>query len=305
MSNIKTLIVIVGPTAVGKTALCIQIANQFHTEIISADSRQFFKEMTIGTAKPNFDELEEAKHHFINSHSVNELFSIGDFETEALKILDKIFENKDIAVLVGGSGMYVDAFLNGLDEMPEIDLSIRAKLNAQLIDEGIEPIKTQLKEVDPEYFNQVDRNNPQRMIRGLEVFLSTGKKLSALRSKTKKQRYFQVIKIGLNTNRDKLYEKINNRVDEMMAAGLLAEVTSLKEFRHLNALKTVGYSELFNHLDGKATLEQAVNSIKQNTRRFAKRQITWFRKDGEINWFKPEDEERIVQFIYSKLPKNP
>lgn len=304
MSNIKTLIVIVGPTAVGKTALCIQIANQFHTEIISADSRQFFKEMTIGTAKPNFDELEEAKHHFINSHSVNELFSIGDFETEALKILDKIFENKDIAVLVGGSGMYVDAFLNGLDEMPEIDLSIRAKLNAQLIDEGIEPIKTQLKEVDPEYFNQVDRNNPQRMIRGLEVFLSTGKKLSALRSKTKKQRYFQVIKIGLNTDRDKLYEKINNRVDEMMAAGLLAEVTSLKEFRHLNALKTVGYSELFDHLDGKATLEQAVNSIKQNTRRFAKRQITWFRKDGEINWFKPEDEERIVQFIDSKLPKN-
>ncbi|MET4081921.1 tRNA dimethylallyltransferase [Pedobacter sp. UYP30] len=301
MTKLKTLIAIVGPTAIGKTCMGIKVANYFDTEIISADSRQFYSEMSIGTAKPTVEELSQAKHHFINSTSINELFSIGDFETNALHVLDKIFATRNVAVLVGGSGMYVNALLNGLDDMPEIDLSIREKLNIQLATEGIESIKSQLQEIDPEYFEQVDQYNPQRMIRGLEVFLSTGQKLSALRSKTKKKRSFSVIKIGLNTDREKLYQQINKRVDEMMAAGLLSEVTSLKEFRQLNALKTVGYNELFEHLDGKISLEQAVTSIKQNTRRFAKRQLTWFRKDEEIHWFESNDQPKIISFLNSAL----
>ncbi|MGY3054425.1 tRNA dimethylallyltransferase [Pedobacter sp. UYEF25] len=301
MKQPKTLIAILGPTAIGKTSLGIRIARHFNTEIISADSRQFYREMSIGTAKPSKTELEQVIHHFINSNSVTELFNIGDFENEALKVLDKIFETEDVAILVGGSGMYVNALLNGLDEMPEIDLTVRAQLNLQLINEGIESIKIQLKEVDPEYFSQVDQFNPQRMIRGLEVFHSTGEKLSFFRSKKKKLRYFNVVKIGLNTEREKLYRQINLRVDEMMASGLLQEVTFLKAFRNLNALKTVGYNELFEYLDDKISLEAAVNSIKQNTRRFAKRQLTWFRKDEQICWFEPGNESKILDFIDSRL----
>ena len=304
MALIKTLITIVGPTAVGKTALGIQMANHFDTEIVSADSRQFYKEINIGTAKPSLDELAQAKHYFVNSHSINQLFSIGDFETEALKTLADIFERKNVAILIGGSGMYVNALLNGLDEMPKIDLSVRERLNSQLNEEGIKSIKTELQKVDPIYFFEVDQNNPQRMIRGLEVFHSTGQRLSALRSKTKKPRNFNVIKIGLNTDRKKLYEKINDRVDIMIADGLLEEVISLKEFRNLNALKTVGYNELFEHLDGKISLRQAIDAIKQNTRRFAKRQLTWFRKDEDINWFEPTDEEKILQFLKARLAQS-
>ena len=292
---------VVGPTAVGKTSLGINTASHFSTEIVSGDSRQFYREMSIGTAKPTIEQLNHIKHHFINSHSINQLFSIGDFETEALQTLDEIFETKNIAILVGGSGMYINALLNGLDEMPEIDLSIREKLNTRLTNEGIESIKSQLREVDAEYFSQVDQHNPQRMVRGLEVFLSTGQKLSALRSKTKKNRSFNVIKIGLNTDREKLYQEINQRVDEMMAHGLLNEVSSLQEFRQLNALKTVGYNELFEYLDKKISLEQAVDAIKKNTRRFAKRQLTWFRKDEEIHWFEPTDQLEIINFIKLKL----
>lgn len=301
MTKHKTLIVVVGPTAVGKTMMGIEIAKHFDTEIISADSRQFYREMSIGTAKPTVQEIAKIKHHFINSHSINQLFNIGDFETEALKALKKILDENDIAVLVGGSGMYVNALLNGLDDMPEIKLSVRDALNEQFKDQGIEPIKKQLQEVDPEYFDQVDQFNPQRMIRGLEVFLSTGQKLSNFRSKTKKKRPFEVIKIGLNTDRDQLYQRINQRVDEMMSSGLLAEVASLKEFREFNALKTVGYNELFDYLDGKISLEQAVASIKQNSRRFAKRQLTWFRKDEEINWFEPNETEKILEFLEARL----
>lgn len=293
----KTLIVIVGPTAIGKTALAIQIAQHFKTEIVSADSRQFFRQMEIGTAKPDSNELSLAKHHFINSHSVTELFSTGDFELQALKVIDDIFVNHEVAVMVGGSGLYINAVINGLDEMPEIDLQIRSKLNHQFEIEGLESIQKQLKALDPEYFEKVDQNNPQRMIRGLEVFLSTGKKLSSMLSATKKERPFNVIKIGLNTDREILYNRINERVDKMLEAGLLKEVESLNEFRNQNALNTVGYSEIFDYLDGKISLEAAVVSIKQNTRRFAKRQLTWFRRDDEINWFEPNQTETIVNFI--------
>ncbi|MCZ4222035.1 tRNA (adenosine(37)-N6)-dimethylallyltransferase MiaA [Pedobacter rhodius] len=297
----KTLIVIVGPTAIGKTALAIDIAKQYNTEILSADSRQFYKEMEIGTAKPDAEELAAAKHHFINSHSITQLFSTGDFEIEALKIIGSIFENHDLAIMVGGSGLYINAVVNGLDEMPEIDLEIRAKLNHQFEVEGLEAIQTQLKQYDPEYFEKVDQNNPQRMIRGLEVFLSTGQKLSSMLSATKKKRPFNIIKIGLNTDRAKLYDRINLRVDKMMENGLLDEVKSLNDYRKYNALNTVGYSELFDFIDDKITLEDAVASIKQNTRRFAKRQLTWFRRDEEINWFEPDEINEVIKLLAKKL----
>ncbi|WP_316736362.1 tRNA (adenosine(37)-N6)-dimethylallyltransferase MiaA [Pedobacter aquatilis] len=297
----KTLVVIVGPTAIGKTALAIQVAQYFKTEIISADSRQFFKEMEIGTAKPDAEELKAAKHHFINSHTVKELFSTGDFELSALEVIEEIFKNHNIAIMVGGSGLYINAVINGLDEMPEIDMEIRSKLNHQFETEGLESIQKQLEEYDPEYFEKVDQNNPQRMIRGLEVFLSTGKKLSSMLSATKKVRPFNIIKIGLNTDRAILYNRINERVDKMIDAGLLKEVESLIEFRNLNALNTVGYSEVFDYLDKKISLEEAIASIKQNTRRFAKRQLTWFRRDEEISWFEPNQTEAVINLINQNI----
>ncbi|WP_233165799.1 tRNA (adenosine(37)-N6)-dimethylallyltransferase MiaA [Pedobacter sp. ASV12] len=297
----KTLIVVVGPTAIGKTALAIQLAKHYQIEIISADSRQFFREMHIGTAKPSIEELAEAPHHFIDSHSVSTLFSTGDFETEALRLMETLFQKHDQLIMVGGSGLYIDAICKGLDEMPEIDLAIRTQLNQQFANEGIEPIRKQLQKLDPEYYEKVDQSNPQRMIRGLEVVLSTGKKLSSMLTATKKQRPFNIIKIGLNTDRALLYERINHRVDLMMQAGLLEEVKSLVPYRQYNALNTVGYSELFDYLDGKTDLEQAVAMIKQNTRRFAKRQLTWFRRDEDTTWFEPDELERIISFIEGKI----
>ncbi|MGQ7854818.1 tRNA (adenosine(37)-N6)-dimethylallyltransferase MiaA [Pedobacter sp. WC2501] len=301
MPQPKTLISIVGPTAIGKTALAIQLALHFGTEIISADSRQFFKEMAIGTAKPNATELAAVKHHFIDSHTVTQLFSTGDFEVEGLKTLEEIFQKHDLAIMVGGSGLYVNALLNGLDEMPDIDLSIREKLNKQFEEEGLAVIQNQLAELDPEYFAKVDQQNPQRMIRGLEVYLSTGQKLSSMLSATKKERPFNIIKIGLNTDRAVLYDRINRRVDQMIADGLVNEVKSLIPFKKYNALNTVGYSELFDYLDGKLSLEDAIAAIKQNTRRFAKRQLTWFRRDAEMNWFEPTEKEKVINLINDKL----
>ncbi|MFC1226474.1 tRNA (adenosine(37)-N6)-dimethylallyltransferase MiaA [Pedobacter sp. BG31] len=297
----KTLISVVGPTAIGKTTLAIQLAQHFGTEIISADSRQFFREMAIGTAKPSAAELAAAKHHFIDSHSVSQLFSTGDFEVEGLKKLDEIFRKHDVAIMVGGSGLYVNALINGLDDMPDIDLSIREKLNKQFEEEGLSVIQNQLAKVDPEYFAKVDQQNPQRMIRGLEVYLSTGQKLSSMLSATKKERPFNIIKIGLNTDRAVLYDRINSRVDRMMADGLVEEVKSLLPFKKYNALNTVGYSELFDYLDGKIDLEDAVAAIKQNTRRFAKRQLTWFRRDEEVTWFEPDQSEQIIDFAENKI----
>jgi tRNA dimethylallyltransferase len=297
----KSLIVIVGPTAIGKTALAITIANYLNTEIISADSRQFFKEMEIGTAKPSKEELASAPHHFVNSHSIKDFFSTGDFETVALEVIGDLFLKRDQVVMVGGSGLYINAVLNGLDELPETDLSIRETLNERLQTEGIGSIQAELAILDPEYFASVDQSNPQRLIRGLEFHLSIGKKLSSFQSNTKKQRPFKVIKIGLNKDRAALYNQINERVDLMMQNGLLAEVKSLNPFREYNALKTVGYAELFDYLDGNSTLDAAVDKIKQNTRRFAKRQLTWFRRDEEIRWFEPSQTAEIIQYIESEI----
>ncbi len=300
-SSCKTLIVIVGPTAIGKTELAIKLAQHFNTEIISADSRQFFKEMSIGTAKPDDAELNATKHHFINSHSIQKLFSTGDFETEALKVLEDIFAAKNLAVMVGGSGLYINAVCNGLDELPETDLNIRKNLNKQFVEKGIDSIREQLKKLDPVYFEKVDQFNPQRMIRGLEVILSTSRSINSFHTNHKKKRPFNILKIGLDTNREELYRQINQRVDLMMQAGLLNEVISLKDYQHLNALKTIGYVEIFDYLNGLTDLHTAVELIKQNTRRFAKRQLTWFKRDPEITWLEPGQTEKIIQFIRKKV----
>ena len=300
----KTLIVIVGPTAIGKTALAVALARHFSTEIISADSRQFFKEMEIGTAKPSAAELAAAPHHFINSHSINTLFSIGEFENEVLQLTDKLFGTHQHLLMVGGSGLYVDAVCNGLDVLPDTDLQIREQLNQRLITEGIETIQHQLQAADPEYYAKVDQSNPQRMIRGLEFYLSTGQKFSGYLTNSKKERPFRIIKIGLNTDRALLYERINHRVDMMMEAGLLEEVKGMLPYKELNALKTVGYAELFNYLEGKCTLQEAVAMIKQNTRRFAKRQLTWFRRDEHIQWFEPNQLTAVLSYLENSLAES-
>jgi tRNA dimethylallyltransferase len=300
MAQNKTLIVIVGPTGIGKTALAILLARHYATEIISADSRQFFREMEIGTAKPSAEELAIVPHHFINSHSIDTFFSTGNFEVQAIDLIEKLFKKQELLIMVGGSGLYIDAVCNGLDNLPEIDMNIREKLNRQLDLEGIDSIKRRLSEADPEYYTKVDSANPQRMIRGLEFYLSTGTKLSAYLTNSKKTRSFKTIKIGLNMDRSELYNRINLRVDKMMEAGLLDEVKNLQGFRKYNALHTVGYSELFSYLDGDITLEEAVNQVKQNTRRFAKRQLTWFRRDDNTIWFEPGQDNAIINYINEK-----
>ena len=301
MASAKTLIVVVGPTAIGKTTMAINLAQHFHTEILSADSRQFFKEMEIGTAKPSEAELAAAPHHFINSHSIDTLFSTGDFEIQALELLETLFLKHNTVVMVGGSGLYIDALCNGLDKLPDIDLNIREGLNDRFAQEGILFVQELLKEYDPEYFEKVDQSNPQRMIRGVEFFLSTGQKLSSFLTSTKKQRPFNIIKIGLNTDRTVLYDRINNRVDQMLHVGLVEEVKSLQSFRAYNALNTVGYSEIFDYLDGKLSLQEAVDKIKQNTRRFAKRQLTWFRKDQNTTWFEPNQTQEVIEYLEEKI----
>jgi tRNA dimethylallyltransferase len=287
----KKLIVIAGPTAVGKTTVAIQLAKKLQTGIVSADSRQFFREMSIATAKPTDEELAQAKHHFINSHSINENFSVGDFEKEGLALLDNIFQEHDTAILVGGSGLYIKAICEGFDDLPVAPAEIREKLNLEFKENGLTSLQDKLKVADPVYYSQVDLNNPQRLIRALEVAESTGKPFSSYRKSTINQRPFECIKIGLNLPREFLYQRINNRVDEMLKQGLVDEVHSLLPYRHLNALNTVGYSELFDYFDGKTDLQTAVDLIKQNTRRFAKRQLTWFRKDADVKWFMADDPE--------------
>jgi tRNA dimethylallyltransferase len=297
----KTLIIIAGPTAIGKTALAISLAEHFKTEIISADSRQFYREMNIGTAKPSEAELKEVKHHLINSHSVLDQYNAGDFEKESIQIINKLFIDHEQVIMVGGSGLFINAVCNGFDQLPVASEKIRDHLNKLFAEKGIEFLQERLKKIDPVYHEEVDIFNPQRIIRALEVFESTGKTFSSLRTNLKKQRPFNIVKIGLITDRNILYERINLRVDQMINDGLIEEVESLKSFQHLNPLNTVGYSEIFNYLDGKSNREEAIEKIKQNTRRFAKRQITWFKKSEDINWFKPDELESIIQYLNPAL----
>ncbi len=297
----KSLIVLVGPTAIGKTAASIQIAKEFNCPIVSADSRQFFKEMTIGTAKPSAEEMQNAPHYFIDSHSIKDEFNVGKYENEAIALLDTLFKINKMVILVGGSGLYIDAICKGFDELPEADTEVRNKISLLLEEKGIKALQSLLKELDSVYYSKVDLQNPQRMSRALEVCLTTGKPYSTLRKGKIKKRNFNIIKIGLNTSREVLYERINKRVDEMMQAGLLEEVKYLLPQKHLNALQTVGYNELFDFLENKTDLNTAVESIKQNTRKFAKRQLTWFGRDSEIKWFEPNEKKEILSYINSKF----
>lgn len=297
----KYLVIIAGPTAVGKTAAAVALAQHYHTPILSADSRQFYREMSIGTAKPSPEELAAARHYFIDSHAITDTFTVADFEQGALQVLEQVFTGHDIALMAGGSGLYVKAVEEGFDELPPIKAGIRESLNENFAQYGISYLQEKLKATDAEYYQQVDLNNPQRLIRALEVFESTGRPYSSYRTGTKQQRPFYIIKIGLNLPRETLYQRINQRVDAMIAQGLVAEVEQLIPFRHLNALNTVGYTEIFDYLDGKTTLNQAIDLIKQNTRRFAKRQLTWFRKDQQIIWFAPDDLPGIIHYIDSVI----
>ncbi|MDC0176967.1 tRNA (adenosine(37)-N6)-dimethylallyltransferase MiaA [Polaribacter sp.] len=285
MTSNNILITIVGPTAIGKTALSIQLANHFKSDIISCDSRQFFKEMTIGTAVPNTDELAAATHHFIQNRSILEEYNVGAFERDALKKLDELFSENPIQIMVGGSGLYVDAVLKGLDYFPKVAPEIRQTLTLQLEKEGIEFLQNKLKELDFETYNIIELKNPKRLIRALEICIGTGTPYSTFKNKPKIPRNFHSIKIGLNADREVVYNRINRRVDIMIKNGLLEEAKKLQQYKNLNALQTVGYRELFSCFEGDFTKEFAISEIKKNTRRFAKRQETWFKRDENTLWF--------------------
>ncbi len=297
----KKLIIITGPTAIGKTGLAVFLAKQLQTEIISFDSRQFYKEMKIGTAVPTEEELAEASHHFIQNLSIHDAYSVGDFEQDALKKLEELFGKYDSVVMVGGSGMFEKAVTEGLDKFPDVDPKIREELIREFEEFGLEKLQEELKNTDFVYSQQVDLSNHQRVIRALEICRGNGKPFSSFRKNKSADRNFEVIKIGLQLPREEIYERINRRVDLMMEEGLLEEVKSLQEFKNLNSLQTVGYRELFDYLDGKFDLGFAVEEIKKNTRRYAKRQLTWYRKDQKVNWFSPFEKEQILNFISSQL----
>ncbi|KAB1159921.1 tRNA (adenosine(37)-N6)-dimethylallyltransferase MiaA [Tenacibaculum aiptasiae] len=298
----NTLITIVGATAIGKTALSIKLAQHFGCDIISCDSRQFYKEMCIGTAVPDAEELASATHHFIQNRSIFEDYSVGQFEKDALTKLDELFLKNPIQIMVGGSGLYVDAALKGLDYFPDVDPAIRVNLTKELEEKGIEHLQSKLKDLDPETYNSIAIDNPHRLIRALEICIGTNKTYSSFKNKPKTPRNFQSIKIGLTADREKMYNRINQRVDIMINNGLLEEAKKLYPHKKLNALQTVGYRELFEYFDGNFTKEFAIEEIKKNTRRFAKRQGTWFRKDKSIIWFDFQDDiQHIIQEIENKI----
>lgn len=301
MDASKTLVCIVGPTAVGKTALAIDVARAFETVILSADSRQYYREMTIGTAKPTPAELAAVPHYFIDTLSVTDSYSAGDFERDALVLLEQLFIQHDVVLLVGGAGLFVDAVCQGLDDLPRPEAGVRDRLNMLYKTQGLSHLQQMLKQVDPEYHDEVDLSNPQRVIRALEVYESTGAPFSSFRRRQSANRPFNTVNIGLETDREKLYQRINARVDAMMENGLLDEVKALQPYRNLPPLLTVGYAELFDYLDGAYTLETAVDKIKQHTRRYAKRQLTWFRRDADTQWFAPEDLKEIIDFIAYRI----
>lgn len=305
MSNNSTkplLISVVGPTAVGKTAMAIKIAERYETEIVSADSRQFYKKLNIGTAKPTAVELSAAPHHFINSHAISQLYSAGAFGRDAIELIQKLHEEHQAVVAVGGSTLYLKALWEGFDEMPEIDTAVRDELNKKFNNEGIENLLAELKEKDPVYYEEVDRNNGQRVVRALEVIRSSGKPFSFFRKSEQRDLPYENLKIGLTMERESLFDRINLRMDAMIKAGLFEEAESLVAFRDHNALQTVGYSEIFEYLDGSYDKEEAIRLLKRNSRRYAKRQMTWLRRYDDIHWFEPDREKEIFELIDSQLP---
>ncbi len=300
----NTLIVVLGPTGIGKSAISIQLAKHLHCDIISADSRQIFKELAIGTAVPSPEELSQVRHHLIQHKSISDFYSASQFETEVGQLLPALFSKNHCAILTGGSMLYLDAVCKGIDDIPDVDHDLREQLIAVYKEKGIEHLRLQLKTLDPEYYAIVDLKNPKRLLHALEICLMTGRTYTSFRTNTKKERPYQIIKIGLNQDREKLYARINQRVDKMIAEGLVDEVRSVYPQKHLNSLNTVGYKEIFLYLDGKCTLDEAIDRIKCNSRKYARKQLTWFRRDLEINWFEPDQIDDIIRFIDQKLAEN-
>jgi len=297
----KHLIVLLGPTGVGKTDLSVSLSKHFNAPIISCDSRQFFREMQIGTAVPTSELLNSVQHYFVGNKSITERYSCGTFELDALALLSNLYKKHDVVLMVGGSGLYIDAVCNGIDDFPAPDHEIRTKLENQLKKEGLESLRIQLKVLDPEYYSKVDLKNSQRILKALEVCLQTGKTYTSFLTNPSKKRNFRYLKIGLNRPREELYQIIDQRVDKMIAEGLVDEVKSLSQYRNLNALKTVGYKEILDYLDGSIALDIAISLIKRNSRRYAKRQLTWWARDNEITWFHPDQKNDIIEFISSNL----
>ena len=303
-SKQPTLIVIVGPTGSGKTALAVTLARHYSAPIISTDSRQFYRGLPIGTAQPTAEELSLAEHHFIADRDVDDDFNSGRYEQEALARLDELFKRHDVVVAVGGSGLYIQALCEGMDNLPEANEELRQSLKQRLDSEGIEPLFEELCRLDSDYAKVVDRHNPARIMRALEVCITSGKPYSHQRKGEKQARPFNIIKIGTDLPRDILYERINQRVDLMISEGLEAEARAMLAKRHLNSLQTVGYREMFDYFDGNCSLDEAIELIKRNSRRYAKRQLTWFRRDTEIAWFSPHDIEPIISHIDAKILQN-
>ncbi|MDP4210868.1 MAG: tRNA (adenosine(37)-N6)-dimethylallyltransferase MiaA [Bacteroidota bacterium] len=297
----SNLIVIVGPTAVGKTALGIALAHHFGTEIISSDSRQMFREMHIGTAAPTEEELSQAVHHFVKNKSLSDYYNASMFEFDVMDLLVNLFRTNDKVLMVGGSTLYVDAVCYGIDDLPSVDHELRKQIMERFKEEGIEYLRQQLKQLDPEHYLKVDLKNPNRMMKAIEISLMTGKPYSSHLTASRKERDFNIIKLGINRPRAELFDRINRRVEQMVTDGLIGEVKSLIHLRETNGLKTVGYREIFDYLDGTISLEQAIENIKTNTRRYAKRQITWFSRDKEMVWFHPDNTSDIISYIESKL----
>jgi tRNA dimethylallyltransferase len=299
------LILVVGPTAVGKTDLCLKLAKKFQTEILSCDSRQFYREMNRGTAKPSVDELAEVPHHFINNLSITDAYDVRKYEEEALDLLGKLFQKHRVVILTGGTGLFADVVVNGMDAIPEVAPEIREEIIHEYQSKGLTWLQVAVQEVDPEFYAQVDRANPQRLMRALEIWRGTGLKFSSFRTKNKVKRPFEVIKIGLDRPREELYRRIDSRMEQMLAKGLFAEAEGLFEKRGLNALQTLGYTEIFDFLEGKYDKEELIRLLKRNSRRYAKRQLTWFRRDPLIHWFHPSEEREILAFLANQIALNP
>jgi len=299
------LILVVGPTAVGKTDLCLKLAKKFQTEILSCDSRQFYREMNRGTAKPSADELAEAPHHFINNLSITDAYDVRKYEEEALDLLGNLFQKHRVVILTGGTGLFADVVVNGMDAIPEVAPEIREEIIQEYQSKGLTWLQVAVQEVDPEFYAQVDRANPQRLMRALEIWRGTGLKFSSFRTKNKVKRPFEVIKIGLDRPREELYRRIDSRMEQMLAKGLFAEAEGLFEKRGLNALQTLGYTEIFDFLEGKYDKEELIRLLKRNSRRYAKRQLTWFRRDPLIHWFHPSEEQEILAFLANQIALNP
>lgn len=297
----NTLVVIAGPTASGKTDLAVAIAKHFQAEIISADSRQFYKEIPIGTAAPSKLIQQEVKHHFVGNLSIAEEYNASRFEQDVLKLLKNSFGKNPVMVLVGGSGLYINAVCKGIDELPDADNQVRKNVQQLFEKKGLDGLQGELQRLDPEYYSEVDLNNPVRIMRAIEVCLQTGRKYSEMRKSVKKQRDFKIIKIALNVPRQELIERINQRCSQMISNGWIDEAKEVIRYKNLNSLNTVGYKELFNYLEGKWDFDYALEKIQTNTRRYAKRQMTWFRKDKEYTWFSPDDQSGIIQFINSRI----